>query len=118
MTNPIDLSAIVPSKAKTWVSLIGALLTIIGPWILQSANLLPSPWPGVIGLIFAVLTAAGVYKADYKPEGTVLAVDPSAPVIASSVPATAPVATPSHQVSKAPFDPDRPASPWTKPSDL
>lgn len=73
MTDPVDISSIVPSKAKTWVGLIGSLLTFVGPFILQSADLLPSPWPAVIGVVFALATALGVYKAPYKPAGTVLA---------------------------------------------
>lgn len=73
MTTPVDLSAIVPSKAKTWVGLIGSLLTFVGPFVLQSADLLPSPWPAVIGVVFALATTLGVYHAPYKPAGTTLA---------------------------------------------
>jgi hypothetical protein len=78
MTNPVDITEIIPSKMKTWVGLIGSLLTFIGPFILQSTDALPSPWPAVVGALFAVLTALGIYRAPYKPKGTVLAVDPNA----------------------------------------
>jgi hypothetical protein len=74
MTEPqFNLEDIAPSKAKAWVGLIGSLLTLIGPAILQGTDALPSPWPLIIGLVFAVLTTLGVYRAPYKPTGTVLA---------------------------------------------
>lgn len=97
MTAPIDITTLIPSKAKAWVGLIGALLTVIGPWILQAAVGLPQPWPGIVGLFFAALTAAGVYKAPYKPEGTVLAIDPTATTSPTAGPNT-PVAVPAHQI--------------------
>ena len=74
MTAPqFNLEDIVPSKAKTWVGLIGSLVTLIGPAILSSTDALPAPWPLIIGLVFAALTALGIYRAPYKPTGTVLA---------------------------------------------
>lgn len=74
MTTPqFNLEDIVPSKAKTWVGLIGSLLTLIGPAILQVTDALPAPWPFIVGLIFAALTTLGIYRAPYKPQGTVLA---------------------------------------------
>lgn len=72
MTTPIDISTIVPLKAKAWVGLVGSLLTFAGPFILENANLLPSPWPALIGVFFALATALGIYRAPYKPAGTVL----------------------------------------------
>ena len=77
MTAPVDLAAIVPSKAKTWIGFVGALLSFAGPFVLESADLLPTPWPAVIGVVFAVATALGIYRGPYKPTGTVLAVDPA-----------------------------------------
>ena len=89
MTAPnIDLESIVPSKAKTAVGLIGSLVTFLGPFILSSTDALPPPWPVVIGLVFAVLTALGVYHAPYKPTGTVLAPQqgPAAPEVPLATP--------------------------------
>lgn len=52
---------------KSWVALIGSLLTFIVPWIVQASAGLPAPWPAVIGAAVAVLTALGVYRAPYAP---------------------------------------------------
>lgn len=71
MTTP-DLSSIIPLKWKTWVGLVGAVLTFVVPLILSVEDYLPSPWPAVIGGALSVLTALGIYKAPYKPTGTVL----------------------------------------------
>lgn len=67
-----DLSSLIPSKFKTVVGLVGSLLTFVVPFILSVEDYLPSPWPAVIGVVLSVLTALGVYKAPYKPAGTVL----------------------------------------------
>lgn len=67
MTAPYDINEVIPSKAKAWVGLLGSLLTICVPWVLQFSDSLPAPWPGVVGLVLAVLTALGIYKAPYKP---------------------------------------------------
>lgn len=48
--------------AKSFVALIGSLLTLVGPWILQTSAALPPPWPALVGGIFALLTVAGVYR--------------------------------------------------------
>lgn len=69
MTTP-QIATINPSKSKTWIAVIGGALTVIIPLILSVATYLPDPWPAVIGAVVALLTAAGVYKAPYKPEGT------------------------------------------------
>lgn len=69
MTTP-NITTINPSKSKTWVAVVGGLLTVIVPLILSVATYLPDPWPAVIGAVVALLTALGVYKAPYKPEGT------------------------------------------------
>jgi len=68
MTTP----TLTPSKAKTYVALIGSLLSVAAPLILQVSTALPPPWPAAIGGIFALLTALGVYHAPYKPPGTAL----------------------------------------------
>lgn len=81
MTTP-DLSSLIPSKWKTWVGLVGSLLTFVVPYVLQISVGLPAPWPAAIGLVLALLTAFGIYKAPYKPEGTVLA--PDTPAVAAA----------------------------------
>lgn len=91
MTQP-DISAIIPLKAKAWVGLLGSLLTLIVPVALDATQTLDQPWPTVIGLVVAVLTALGIYKAPYKPTGTTLAIDPRTPVI--DLPATEEVLSP------------------------
>lgn len=67
--NP-TISTIEPSKSKTWWAVIGGLLTVVVPLVLSVATSLPDPWPALIGAVVAVLTATGVYRAPYKPEGT------------------------------------------------
>lgn len=69
MTQP-TITTINPSKSKTWVAVLGAILTAVIPYVLQAAAFVPDPWPLVIGAVIAILTALGVYKAPYKPEGT------------------------------------------------
>ena len=54
---------------KSWAALAGSLLTLLVPLILRVADLLPPPWPEVIGAVIAVLTAFGVYQAPYQPVG-------------------------------------------------
>jgi len=65
MTTPV----VVPSKFKTWVALAGSILSFVVPLIVSVQDLLPPPWPAVIGAVIALLTAAGVYKAPYLPPG-------------------------------------------------
>jgi hypothetical protein len=71
VTTP-DLSGLIPSKWKTWVALVGSALSFVVPYVLSVESYLPSPWPAVIGVVLFVLSALGVYKAPYKPAGTVL----------------------------------------------
>lgn len=52
---------------KSWAALLGSLLTLLIPLVLRVADLLPPPWPAVIGAVIAVLTAFGVYQAPYQP---------------------------------------------------
>lgn len=71
MTQPTPaITTIEPSKSKTWIAAIGGALTVIVPVVLSLSTSLPEPWPAVIAAIVAVLTAVGVYKAPYRPEGT------------------------------------------------
>jgi hypothetical protein len=71
MTAP-DLSFIIPKKWKTVAALVGSGLSFVVPYILEVQNLLPSPWPAVIGVVLFIASALGVYTAPYKPPGTVL----------------------------------------------
>jgi hypothetical protein len=73
-----DLSFIIPLKYKTYVSLIGSALSFVVPFVLQSVDALPAPWPAAIGVVLFLLSALGVYKAPYKPTGTVLVPEKSA----------------------------------------
>lgn len=68
MTTPIN--TIKPSKSKTWIAAIGGLLTVLVPMLLSVSTSLPEPWPAIVGAVVAILTATGVYKAPYQPEGT------------------------------------------------
>ena len=52
---------------KSWVALIGSLLTFIVPWAVNASASLPDPWPALIGGVVALLTAFGVYHAPYQP---------------------------------------------------
>jgi hypothetical protein len=75
----VDITTIIPSKAKTWVGLVGSLLTFVVPYVLEFADALPAPWPVIAGAVLAVLTALGIYKAPYAPTGTVVA--PATPAV-------------------------------------
>jgi hypothetical protein len=85
VTTP-DFSTIIPSKWKTWVGLIGSLLSFAVPLILSVEQYLPAPWPAVIGAVLAVLTALGIYKAPYVPQEAVLAPDTPAVAAAAAQP--------------------------------
>ena len=52
---------------KSWVALLGSLLTFIIPALVSASTSWPAPWPAVIGAVVALLTAFGVYQAPYKP---------------------------------------------------
>lgn len=62
-----------PSKAKAYVALLGSVLTVIVPLLLDVSTHLPEPWPAIIGGVIGLLTVLGVYQAPYRPAGTVLA---------------------------------------------
>ena len=72
MTAPPDLSYLIPSKWKTVVGLIGSALSFAIPYVLEVTDGLPAPWPMLIGIALFILTALGIYRAPYKPAGTVL----------------------------------------------
>lgn len=78
MTAPVDITELVPSKAKTWVGLFGSVVTFVAPLALSVSDALPSPWPAVIGAVLAVLTALGIYKAPYKPSSDAVLVPQAA----------------------------------------
>lgn len=109
MPASVDLIEIVPSKAKAWVGLIGSLVTFIAPLLLSVSDALPEPWPATIGTVLAVLTALGIYKAPYRPEGTVLA--PNTAVVADEI-ATK---TPANVTIKGTTPPQPPVSGWQNP---
>lgn len=110
MTSPqpqpvADLSEIVPKKWKPVVGLVGSLLTLIVPSIIQAESSLPPVWTVVIGAVLAVLTALGVYKAPYQPEGTVLA--PATPEVIDAATIT-PSAPPAEATPQTPIKPPVP----------
>lgn len=72
MSNPPDLSGLIPAKWKTYTAIVGTGLSFVVPFILEASNGLPAPWPAVIGAVLWVATALGVYAAPYKPTGTVI----------------------------------------------
>lgn len=110
MTAPVDITAIVPHRWKTIIGLVGSLLTFAVPFIISAEQYLPPGWTAVIGAVLALLTAFGIYKAPYSPQGTTLAVDPTATTVSSSVPANAPVAVPAAAAPVTPKPP--PAGGW------
>lgn len=69
------------STAKSWVALIGSALSFIVPYLTDYKDLLPPPWPMVIGALLAVGTWAGVFQTPYKPKDTVLVPAPYVPPV-------------------------------------
>ena len=55
-------AAPIPTYYKTIVALIGSVLTVVVPWLVQVSATLPPPWPALVSAIMALLTAFGVYK--------------------------------------------------------
>lgn len=53
--------------AKTWTSLIGTIITLVIPYLLQISPSFPAPWPAIVAAILAILTAFGVYKVPNAP---------------------------------------------------
>jgi hypothetical protein len=52
---------------KSWVALVGSLLTFVIPTLVSVSTSWPEPWPALISAFVAVLTALGVYHAPYRP---------------------------------------------------
>ena len=52
---------------KAWVALFGSVLTFVIPWIVEQSVSWPQPYPALVGMIVALLTAVGVYHAPYQP---------------------------------------------------
>lgn len=52
---------------KSWVALLGSILTLVIPWVVSASASFPEPWPAVVGAVVAILTAVGVYHAPYSP---------------------------------------------------
>lgn len=52
--------------AKAVTALIGSLLTLLIPYVVQMSASLPQPWPVLIGAIVSLLTMFGVYKVPNK----------------------------------------------------
>jgi hypothetical protein len=77
MTTPIVTP---PSKAKTWVALVGTMLMALLPLGLQVVGALPAPWgpllTGILGVI-ALFTTGAVHQAPYVPPGGFVVVPPS-----------------------------------------
>jgi hypothetical protein len=88
MTAPFDINEVIPSKAKTYVGLIGSIVTFVAPLALSVSDALPPPWPAVIGGVLAVLTALGIYKAPYKPTDETVLVHKSEVAAPEQPPAT------------------------------
>lgn len=72
-----------PSNAKAWVGLVGTFFTLVAPALLQASTSLDAPWPAVIGAVFAVATALGIYQAPYRPADAVLV--PDSPAVRDAV---------------------------------
>lgn len=91
MTNPTpSITTLEPSKSKTWIAAIGGALTVIVPIVLSVSTNLPEPWPAVISAVVAVLTAIGVYRAPYRPEGTTVVPTAELKQVAVPLPPSAP----------------------------
>lgn len=52
---------------KAWTGLIGSVLTFVVPWVVSNAADFGEPWPAVVGVVVALLTALGIYNAPYEP---------------------------------------------------
>lgn len=122
MTTPqpvADLSDIIPKKWKPVVGLIGSLLTFIVPAVISAESSLPPIWSVIIAGVLAVLTAFGIYKAPYTPEGTIVApATPEVVAAATQQPVELPPATPDNPVAPGPIQPLPPhfdyKNPWKK----
>jgi hypothetical protein len=64
------VTVIEPTKAKSWVAGVSAVLTVLVPYVLSVSNYLPDPWPAVVGGVIGVLGLVGVYKVPNHPKDT------------------------------------------------
>lgn len=60
-------------KLKAYVALLGGILTVAIPTVIDFAVYLPPQWQAVVGAVVALLTALGVYAAPNRPKGAVIA---------------------------------------------
>lgn len=102
MTQPVQptITTVEPSKSKTWIAALGGALTVIVPIVLSLSTSLPEPWPALIAAVVAVLTAVGVYKAPYRPNGTTVVPTRELEKVAHPLPPTAPAG--SSEISDVP----------------
>jgi hypothetical protein len=68
--NPI-VTTIEPTKAKSWVALLGSVMTFLVPLLAEMQGSMPDPWPAIIGAVLAVATFFGVRQTRNVPKGTV-----------------------------------------------
>jgi hypothetical protein len=108
MTNPVDITGLVPKKWKPVIGLIGSFLTFVVPYVISAESSLPPVWTVVIGVVLALLTALGIYHAPYTPDGTVLAPDtPEVAAASLQQPVTPPPAPPAPRPPPGEFE-----NPW------
>jgi hypothetical protein len=88
MTAPFDITEIIPTKYKAWVGLIGSVLTLVVPFVLEAEQYLPTGANLAIGGVLAVLTSLGIYKAPYKPSNDTVLVHKSE--VTTDLPAATP----------------------------
>lgn len=72
MTNIPVINTVVPSRAKTWIGVAGAILAVVIPLVVSVQQYLPPPWASVIGAIIVILTGLGIYHAPYQPPETTI----------------------------------------------
>jgi hypothetical protein len=85
---PVD--SFIPLKLKTWVTVAGSVLMVVGPWILTASTNLPEPWPAIVGGIFGILTILGVYHAPYVPKSAQVSKTPISEIPSSNGPGESP----------------------------
>lgn len=71
MTTPI-VTTVEPTKAKSWVALVGSLLSFALPLLASVQNLVPEPWPAVIGGVCALGTWIATRLTPNHPANTSL----------------------------------------------
>ena len=115
MTTPeptFDISNLVPKRYKPLVGFIGALLTLLVPYLISVQTSVSAPWSIAIGVVLAALTALGIDQTPYKPKGTVLAPDTPA-VAAATAQAVLPTSIVTPTMAVTPPMVFRSGPPWT-----